>query len=100
MLKALDHLGEILFVDDEKDFGRFSFEGHPSPLHHWQVGLALRGAAGLMRTVLELEELFADTPHPVAYHFTYPAALGPGNGNGHGGGSDVVEDVQKILGGL
>lgn len=91
MLKALDRVGEILFVDDEKDFGRFSFEGHPSPFHHWQVGLALRGAAGLMRTVVELEEFFDDGPQPVAYHFTYAT-------NG-GNGADVVDEVQRILGG-
>lgn len=45
LLKAVDRLGEIIFTDDEVDFPQFSFEGHPSPLHHWQLGLAVRGDA-------------------------------------------------------
>lgn len=90
MLRALDRVGEIVFIDDEKDFGRFSFEGHPSPFHHWQVGLALRGAAGLMRTVLELEEFFGDAPQPVEVRFAYPAS---------NGGPDILSQVHQIFGG-
>lgn len=56
-LRSLDKLGEIIFRDDEKDFPRFSFEGHPSPLHHWQVGLAMRGGAAITRAILQLLEV-------------------------------------------
>ena len=34
-------IGAFLLVDDAKDFGTFSTPEHPSPLHHWQLGLAL-----------------------------------------------------------
>ena len=53
-LRTLDRLGELIFKDDEKDFPRFSFEGHPSPVHHWQVGLAMRGTSALARVIFEL----------------------------------------------
>ena len=33
--------GVALLVDDLKDFGKFSTEDHPSPIHHWQWGLVL-----------------------------------------------------------
>lgn len=66
LLNTLDRLGLFIFKDDEKDFPRFAFEGHPSPVHHWQVGLAMRGGAALTRTVLELVEVAkAITPAPV-----------------------------------
>lgn len=55
LLRALDRLGQIVFKDDEKDFPRFAFPGHPSPLHHWQWGLLMQGGA---RTVRVLSELF------------------------------------------
>ncbi len=57
LLRALDGLGRVIFEDDEADFPKFSFDGHPSPLHHWQLGLAMRGAAGLLRLMLELQGL-------------------------------------------
>ncbi len=57
LLRALDGLGRVIFEDDEADFPKFSFEGHPSPLHHWQIGLAMRGTAGLLRLMLELQGL-------------------------------------------
>ncbi len=68
LLRALDGLGCVIFEDDEADFPKFSFEGHPSPLHHWQLGLAMRGAAGLLRLTLELQGLtdafLPDLPAP------------------------------------
>ncbi len=57
LLRALDGLGCVIFEDDEADYPKFSFEGHPSPLHHWQLGLAMRGAAGFLRLMLELRGL-------------------------------------------
>ena len=42
--------GVAMLVDDAKDLGKFSYPGHPSPLHHWQWGLLALilglGAAG------------------------------------------------------
>jgi len=34
-------LGIALMLDDVKDLGLFSTPKHPSPLHHWQIGLIL-----------------------------------------------------------
>jgi len=34
-------IGGGLLIDDYKDFAQFSREDHPSPLHHWQLGLAI-----------------------------------------------------------
>lgn len=34
-------IGGGLVIDDYKDFAQFSREDHPSPLHHWQLGLAM-----------------------------------------------------------
>ena len=34
-------IGSGLMLDDARDFGQFRKPGHPSPLHHWQLGLAL-----------------------------------------------------------
>ena len=34
-------IGSGLMLDDAEDFGKFRKPGHPSPLHHWQLGLAL-----------------------------------------------------------
>jgi len=34
-------IGAFLIVDDAYDFGTFSTSRHPSPWHHWQVGLVL-----------------------------------------------------------
>lgn len=56
MLQTLDNLGRIIFLDDEQDFGKFSFPGHSSPLHHWQVGMAMSGGAKLLRALLEIVE--------------------------------------------
>ena len=34
-------LGSALLLDDAKDLGKFSTPDHPSPIHHWQIGLCL-----------------------------------------------------------
>ncbi len=67
VLRALDGLGQLIFRDDEADFKdprrRFGYAGlpgvkdHPSPLHHWQVGLVMRGGAQVTRLFLELMEV-------------------------------------------
>ena len=45
-------IGSGLMLDDARDFGQFSKPGHPSPLHHWQLGLALFVASLLGFTYL------------------------------------------------
>lgn len=72
MIEALDGLGYIVFKDDEKDFihpeRRFSFPGHPSPLHHWQLGLAMQAGAKLIRglsELLDLLDVFDEKQHPL-----------------------------------
>lgn len=40
--KFFHDLGMLLLIDDIKDIGKFSFEGHPSPIHHWQIGYVLK----------------------------------------------------------
>lgn len=34
-------VGTFLFLDDAYDFGLFSTPEHPSPIHHWWIGLIL-----------------------------------------------------------
>ncbi len=41
MLETYEHLGKLLLLDDIDDLGKYSFEGHPSPIHHWQWGVLL-----------------------------------------------------------
>lgn len=40
-------IGELLVIDDIKDLGAYSFEGHPSPIHHWQWGVLLMLGASI-----------------------------------------------------
>lgn len=51
MLETYSKLGELILLDDINDLGKYSFEGHPSPIHHWQWGL-------LLITVAELGDAF------------------------------------------
>ena len=71
LLNALDRLGKIVFKDDEKDFPRFSFPGHPSPVHHWQWGLMMQGGAKVVRGLSELLEVvdMFDAPDPLEAEF-------------------------------
>ncbi len=65
LLGIIDRLGEIIFEDDKNDFPRFAFPGHPSPIHHWQLGLVMRGVAKLgraMSEIMTLADAFADEP--------------------------------------
>ena len=46
MINLISGIGMIaagvwMILDDIKDFGKFSYPGHPSPIHHWQHGLVL-----------------------------------------------------------
>jgi hypothetical protein len=41
MFEIYFNIGKFLVEDDIKDLGRYSFDGHPSPIHHWQWGILL-----------------------------------------------------------
>lgn len=56
-LELFKDLGEVILQDDIDDLYRFSFPGHPSPFHHWQIGLAMKGAAEMIRWGVALSEL-------------------------------------------
>ena len=44
--------GVYLVFHDVKDFGRFSDEEHPSPFHHWQIGLCFIVLGGVSLCLL------------------------------------------------
>lgn len=33
--------GTLMALDDIHDFGKTSYPGHPSPLHHWMYGIII-----------------------------------------------------------
>jgi len=41
MFEVYRELGKLILLDDIDDLGLYSFEGHPSSIHHWQWGLLL-----------------------------------------------------------
>lgn len=43
--KFFHDLGMLLLIDDIQDIGKFTFEGHPSPIHHWQIGWLMKEVA-------------------------------------------------------
>ena len=49
-------VGIFLMIDDAKDWAKFSYPEHPSPIHHWQHGLILflLGCIGLSMSALML----------------------------------------------
>jgi len=57
LLELMKELGDILLEDDKDDVGKFSFPGHPSPFHHWQVGAALKYGAELIRWSVAITEV-------------------------------------------
>lgn len=67
-LGVIRSLGEALVEDDMHDFGKFSYPGHPSPLHHWQYGLIMIVGADIAELAMELSSLMGllsgDTPLP------------------------------------
>ena len=57
MLSAIGlGIGGVILEDDAKDIGKFSSPEHPSPLHHWQLGLGvtLASAIGMLMSTLYL----------------------------------------------
>jgi len=53
-LEALREFGKALILDDKSDIGKFSYEGHPSPFHHWMWG-------AMLIVIADLSELFYNT---------------------------------------
>jgi len=76
--RFLDVNGKILILDDEADFGFFSYSdrekgnpkigygtgNHPSPAHHWQAGLLLRGIAHALGMFAVAQEMNKDDTEP------------------------------------
>jgi len=58
MFESYAELGQLILLDDIKDLGKYSFEGHPSPIHHWQWGLLLILASELGDTLYSLYNVF------------------------------------------
>jgi len=51
MFEVYRELGQLILLDDIDDLGLYSFDGHPSPIHHWQWGLLLMIVAELADTL-------------------------------------------------
>jgi len=51
MFEVYRELGQLILLDDIDDLGLYSFDGHPSPIHHWQWGLLLMIVAELADTI-------------------------------------------------
>jgi hypothetical protein len=49
-------VGNLILEDDIADLYRFSFPGHPSPFHHWQLGLGIKALADLVLLKNALDE--------------------------------------------
>ena len=56
LIGLLKDLGDVILQDDADDIWKFSFEGHPSPIHHWQVGAAMKYGAEALKWWLALTE--------------------------------------------
>ena len=49
-------VGAALMIDDVKDLGMFSTPEHPSPIHHWWIGLIIfLASVGVLGTGLTLK---------------------------------------------
>lgn len=53
IFSILNYFGELMVIDDWKDYGKFSTPEHPSPIHHWWIGELLR-AISLFGSLLVL----------------------------------------------
>lgn len=42
LVELVHNLGQWMIIDDMWDIGKWSFEGHDSPFHHWQLGWILK----------------------------------------------------------
>lgn len=66
-IDAFESLGAAIFLDDEQDWlnpaRRFAYSGvpgvkdHPSPLHHWQIGMAMMAGAKLVRMLVDVFDM-------------------------------------------
>ncbi|MEM3290709.1 MAG: hypothetical protein QW046_04255 [Candidatus Micrarchaeaceae archaeon] len=41
MFENISNLGKLILLDDIDDLGKYSYEGHPSPIHHWMWGVLM-----------------------------------------------------------
>ncbi len=57
MFEVYRDLGKYILLDDIDDLGKYSFEGHPSPIHHWQWGLLLMAVAEFADTLALVSSL-------------------------------------------
>jgi hypothetical protein len=59
-LEILNYFGELMVIDDFKDYGKFSTPDHPSPIHHWWIGELIRQGAFIGSMMVLLNELARD----------------------------------------
>lgn len=60
VFEILNYLGELMVIDDWKDYGKFSTPDHPSPIHHWWIGELFRQGALIGSMMVLLNELNRD----------------------------------------
>ena len=58
--EPLREMGKELIIDDKHDIGLFSYEGHPSPLHHWMWGIGLYLLADIIDVLYNSGGLFQE----------------------------------------
>jgi len=69
LAEAMYNVGEFLLRDDAHDIGYFSyrdrphyyhgefFKDHPSPFHHWPIGIAMMFVGQLLGTFITLNDM-------------------------------------------
>jgi len=57
MFEVYRELGKLILLDDIDDLGLYSFDGHPSPIHHWQWGLLLMIVAEFADTLAMISSI-------------------------------------------
>ena len=60
ILEILNYFGELMVIDDFKDYGKFSTPEHPSPIHHWWIGELIRQGAFVGSVLVLLSEMAKD----------------------------------------
>mgnify|MGYP001626358360 CR=1 FL=1 len=60
MFEVYSKLGKLILLDDIDDLGLYSFDGHPSPIHHWQWGLLLMAVAEFAEAINSVYTLLND----------------------------------------
>lgn len=60
MFEIYFNIGKFLVEDDIKDLGLYSFDGHPSPIHHWQWGVLLMVGSVLAEMALMINDILSN----------------------------------------